>query len=310
MVMPFMESFAGYPTFVAAMEAQVCGRVSSGTSGSATTAGSRNRMAPSSRMAPSAVVIDGGVCGTYDRVSYQGGKAPPTEMIVSMESQVPHRNRGRYALGQVLLGGGGLNEDGRPALTNQDHLVCSFFAHADVMAFGGGGMRNRDSRSVAGGGGVGGSYHYGGGGGLGSTSFDSIGHSINYTTDHQDFAEGNRPSTLLLCGRCDAFTCGQLIALAEHRALVSARLWDIDQPAFAQSHASTLRTKQTDIMREKLEVMYERLFVNGGGAWQEEDEDVFADNIGPKLNLSATTLLGHYAQRMRDQERWDDGRRR
>ncbi len=39
---------------------------------------------------------------------------------------------------------------------------------------------------------------------------------------------GNQPSTLLFCERCDAYTCGQLIALAEHRATVKAWLWDID----------------------------------------------------------------------------------
>ena len=39
---------------------------------------------------------------------------------------------------------------------------------------------------------------------------------------------GNQPSTLLFCERCDAYTCGQLIALAEHRAMVKAWLWNID----------------------------------------------------------------------------------
>jgi len=284
MITPFMDSFASYPKFVAAIEAQVCGRINNG--------GTR---VSSSRVAPFAMVIDGGVCGTYDRVEYQGGRAPPVEMIIAMESQVPHRNHGSSELGQVLLGGN--NGEKKLALTNQDHVVCSFFAHADVMAFGSGGMRSRDGRN-------GGSpFHFGG---LGSTSFDSLGQASMLMD--QDVAEGNRPSTLLICDRCDAFTCGQLIALAEHRALVTARLWDVDNPAFTQSHASVLRTKQTDVIREKLEAMYQHLSTSGNDSY-EEDDDIFADSVGPKLNLSVTTLLGHYATRMRNQERAGEKRK-
>ena len=33
--------------------------------------------------------------------------SPPADLIVAMESQVPHRSWGRYGLGQILLGGGG-----------------------------------------------------------------------------------------------------------------------------------------------------------------------------------------------------------
>ena len=40
---------------------------------------------------------------------------------------------------------------------------------------------------------------------------------------------GNRPTTaLVLCGRLDAFACGQFVALAEHKAVIKARLWNID----------------------------------------------------------------------------------
>jgi len=275
MITPFMDSFSAYPKFVAEIEAQVCGRISNDGTREAT-----------SRVAPFAVVVDGGLSGTYDRVEYQGGRVPPTEMIIAMESQMPHRNRGKYDLGQVLLGG---NSGEKSALTNQDHTFCSFFAHADVMAFGSCRIHNSKGPSTP--------YHSGG---LGINSFDS---NLGHSSIDQDIAEGNRPSTLLICGRCDAFTCGQLIALEEHRALVSARLWDVDIPAFTQSHASNLRTKQTDIMCEKLEAMYQHLSVSGNNIYEEETDGVFADGIGPKLNLSTTTLLGHYATRMRDQEK-------
>ena len=56
-------------------------------------------------------------------------------------------------------------------------------------------------------------------------------------------------------------------------------------------------------------LMYDRLASNGGAPYQEDGEEDFGDNLGPRLNLSATSLLGHYAQRMQTQEQWD-GRKR
>ena len=110
---------------------------------------------------------------------------------------------------------------------------AAMFARADTLAFGagnaGGGVRRLDgpgsppiilrndsmmSQSSANGG--------GGGGGGGKTS------------------SGNLPSSIILCGKCDAFTCGQLVALGEHRALVKAWLWDIDP--YAASGSSSLLT--------------------------------------------------------------------
>ena len=103
------------------------------------------------------------------------------------------------------------------------------FARADTLAFGaGGGVRRLDgpgsppmilrndsmmSQSSA-----------NGGGGGGKTS------------------SGNLPSSIILCGKCDAFTCGQLVALGEHRALVKAWLWDIDP--FAASGLSIQKERQ------------------------------------------------------------------
>ena len=63
---------------------------------------------------------------------------------------------------------------------------------------------------------------------------------------------GNQPSTILICGKCDAFTCGQLIALAEHRALVKAWLWDADPFATMRS---SIREERHEYLLEKLHKM-------------------------------------------------------
>jgi hypothetical protein len=205
--------------------------------------------------------------------------------------------------------GGGLNDFSRllfasnidDELSNQDHLMCSFFAHADVMAVGSANARVRDGdgRSVASG------YTFGGLGG--SASFDTASNHFPATSSpmnngevENDTAEGNHPSTLLLCSRCDAFACGQLIALAEHRAMVTARLWDIENPyAFASSHGSILRSRQEDLMKEQLDLTYQRLDLLG----HLDDDDEADHGGGPKLSVAVKTLLGHYATSMHDKKR-------
>ena len=271
-ISPFMESFASYPKFVAMIEGQVCGRAPFGRT--------RNLF---NRVAPSGMVMDGGLCGSYDRVLYQGGRSAPSELIIAMDAQLPHPQSDDHA--RFLYYSDGKDNSG---MSTQDHLMCSFFAHADVMATGNVNSRVRDGHTVASGFT---SPTFGGGTG-GSTSFDVTGNSPILNAEH-DVAEGNHPSTLLLCSRCDAFACGQLIALAEHRAMISARLWDIDNPfAFAPSHGSIQRSKQEEIMKEKLGAVYQRLDLLGNLG--EDDED--ADNGDePKLNLAVKTLLGHYA---------------
>jgi len=277
-ISPFMESFASYPAFVAMVEAQVCGRIPTG----------RTRDLHD-RVAPSGTVIDGGLCGSFDRVLYQGGRSPPSELIIAMDSQVPHSQEGVDDYSRLLFG---MNENGD--LSNQDHLMCSFFAHADVMALGSLSSRSRGDggRSVASGYTATPTFT-----GLGSTSFDS---NFPVLNAENDLAEGNHPSTLLLCSRCDAFACGQLIALAEHRAMITARLWDIENPfAFAQSHGSILRSKQEELMKEKLDSVYQRLDLVGN---LEDDDE--ADNVGgPKLSYAVKQLLGHYATSMNEKRK-------
>ena len=71
-------------------------------------------------------------------------------------------------------------------------------------------------------------------GGLGGfASFDTANNTpVNGADNINEVADGNHSSTLLIRSRCDdAFGCGQLISLAEHRdTMVAARLWDIEIP--------------------------------------------------------------------------------
>lgn len=285
-ISPFMESFSSYPKFVATLESQLIGRVPHGLT--------RNL---NSKVAPSGMVIDGGVCGTYDRVLYQGGRSPPSELIIAIEPQVaPIQDKGDDYM-KMLFGTkvAGQDED----LTLQDSIMCSFFAHADVMATGNMNFLIRDGNTVASG--YTATPMFGNGGIGASASFDQANNNaLPILNAENEVAVGNHPSTLLLCSKCDAFACGQLIALAEHRAMISARLWDIENPfAFVSSHGSALRNKQEDEMKDKLESMYQRLDLVGN---LEEDDETHAGDDS-KLNLAIKTLLSHYATRMHHQRK-------
>jgi glucose-6-phosphate isomerase len=108
----------------------------------------------------------------------------------------------------------------------------------------------------------------------------------------EDVAEGNRPSTLLVVGICDPFTCGQLIALSEHRAAITARIWDVDP--FAKGVGSSLRLERTEHLKNKLQQIYERMSISSSNhSDQAEDSTV---------NLATATILGHYATMMHDRK--------
>ena len=131
-ISPFTKCFESYPKFVGTIEAQVCSSIPRGRT--------RN---PHNRVAPSGIIIDGGLGGTFDRVSYQGGRSPPSELIICIDPQVPHSEKGITDYARLLFAANIDNE-----LTNQDHLMCSFFAHADVMTLSSHHNRSRDGRSV------------------------------------------------------------------------------------------------------------------------------------------------------------------
>lgn len=290
-ISPFMESFASYPKFVATLESQICGRIPHGLT--------RDLY---NKVAPSGMVIDGGMCGTYDRVVYQGGRCPPSELIIAMEPQVANilDKGGDY----IKMMFGTNHKKGDDDFSNQDYLMCSFFAHADVMATGNLNFRIRDGNTVASGYTNATTPVFGNGGIGASGSFDysttNNGNVPPVFSAENEVVGGNHPSTLLICSKCDAFACGQLIALAEHRSIVSARLWDIENPfAFVSTNGSVLRYKQEDAMKENLESMYQRLDLVGNL----EEEDEVCNRDGPKLNLAIKTLLGHYATNMHHQRK-------
>jgi len=137
----------------------------------------------------------------------------------------------------------------------QDSLICSLFAHADELAFG---------------------HEERGGSGDVPTA--------------EETSEGNRPSLLLMPGKLDAFACGQLIALSEHRAIVKAHIWGLDP--FVKEVGSSLRMHRTDQLKESLQ----ELFASGP-----QDDDEEEDGADPKLNLSTKTILEHYAGSVREQ---------
>ena len=84
--------------------------------------------------------------------------------------------------------------------------------------------------------------------------------------------------------------CRKLVALAEHRAVVKARILYVDP--FAKVIGSALRFQRTETLRENLQ----RLFTS-----EEEDDDEEEDSSDPNMNFSTKIILQHYANMMRDQ---------
>lgn len=208
-------------------------------------------------------VIDGGLHHVYDRPLYQSAtKVQPAELIMALDPQIATNAAGIADWDKIHA--------------SQDALVCSMFAHADEMAFG--------SNTMDGGAFGLGLLHNSNSSSL-SAGSDMAGNVLETTSD------GNRPSLLILCGRLDAFTCGQFVALEEHRAAVKACLWDINP--FATEIGSTLRNSRMEILKERLHSM----LAPGGSDDAEDDEN----ETDPNMNLSTKTILRHYSSMMREQ---------
>ena len=200
------------------------------------------------------MIIDGGVDASLDRALYQSGKVINSELVLGIDTQISFntaRTIGAHGREGVQL--------------SQDALVCSFFAHADELAFGS--YWNPSS---------------------GDHSFSPASTSSHHTKT-SELSRGNRPSVLLLCGKLDAFTCGQLVALSEHRAVVKAHLWGIDP--FVRDGGPSLRMDRTDDLKSELQ----KLFATDGDAGDEDGAD------DQHVNFSTKTLLSHYASTMRNQ---------
>ena len=72
------------------------------------------------------MVIDGGLHGAYDRSLYQGGRVMASELVMAMDTQVTVNT-------SVAIG---LHDGMDDVIHNQDAQICSFFAHANELAFG------------------------------------------------------------------------------------------------------------------------------------------------------------------------------
>ena len=98
---------------------------------------------------------------------------------------------------------------------------------------------------------------------------------------------GNRPCSLVISGSCNAFAIGQFIALAEHRTLVKAWLYDCDP--FAGAKDMSLTRERMMNTKASLDQMY-----RGGVANDQTDTNAVDGH-----NLATNTLLQHYATRMK-----------
>jgi glucose-6-phosphate isomerase len=212
----------------------------------------------------SSLVVDAGLDGAFDRAFFQSPSVLNTEIVMAMDSQIEF-NAAR-ALGLKTM---------NDVQAVHNSLMSSLFAHADDLAFG----YSRPGQPDAGG------------------FPGSPGQNIN--TEDEDFNNGNRPSLLLVTGKLDAFACGQLVALAEHRAIVKAHVSGIDP--FVFEVGSSLRMNRTDIVKDELQEMF------SSGCHEddnEEDEDDDGGMHGP-LNLATKTLLRHYASLVLNQQKLD-----
>jgi glucose-6-phosphate isomerase len=206
------------------------------------------------------MVVDGGLHHSYDKALYQADRVLPSELVMTMDSQTTFNTS---------------PTDGLSTMTDevhaaQDMLICSVFAHADELAFG------KDSKGT-------------------ETLANHISREATRKASNEGVTDGNRPNTLLICDRCDAFACGQLVALAEHRAVVKARILDIDP--FEKEIGSSLRVKRTKVLKEGLDKMFLKL--SDGDELDEEGLEI--TDGGQPVNISTRTILRHYANLMQDQ---------
>jgi hypothetical protein len=217
-------------------------------------------------------VIDGG--SNACDIAGRGSNLASTEFITTLDPP-------------ILPGSGNAAEDA--LVDNHDRRMCSLFARADTLAFGagnaGGGVRRLD--------------------GPGSPPVilrnDSmLSQSSANGGGNAKTLSGNLPSTIILCGKCDAFSCGQLVAIGEHRALVKAWLWNIDP--FASSDSSIQKERQSYLL-EKLNRMNCALSM-GKDLDEAEGSELPDPTCGIRgMNSATNTVLKHYATRLKRRNR-------
>ena len=168
------------------------------------------------------------------------------------------------------------------AFKSNDERMCFMLQQADTLAFGNREVPNNHNMGVS-----------CPGSPPAIQSCDSIlsaGSGVNGTVGNT--ADSNQPSTLILCGKCDAFSCGQLVAMAEHRALVKAWLWGID-PFYVSKKPAISKTEG---LMEGLSQMYHDSSLQGTP--EECDDDTKIDVCDVGMTGSTRNILNHYSARM------------
>jgi glucose-6-phosphate isomerase len=149
----------------------------------------------------------------------------------------------------------------------QDAIFCSCFAHADELAFG---------PTI--------------------TENDTDGDISPRSQENSPLnSEGNRPSTIILCSKMDAFTCGQFVAFTEHRAAVKAYILGQDPFLVHEDLGGS-----SSSLKRRTEMLFDKLkrfdFLPSEGI-----DDTVVNDDSPSTFLSTDTLLGHYASLMRNE---------
>ena len=171
----------------------------------------------------------------------------------------------------------------RDSLHHNDDRICSMLNCADTLAYG---SRDNLSNSNSG--------PLSPGSPPGIQSCDSMlsaSSAVNSPSGNKN--DSNHPSTLIICGKCDAFACGQLVALGEHRSLVKAWLWGIDPFDVPKT------TPKFENLRDELDQMQHDL--KSRGTLSRDEDDIKTNAKG--MIGSTETLLKHYAIRMQNIQR-------
>jgi glucose-6-phosphate isomerase len=147
---------------------------------------------------------------------------------------------------------------------NHDELMSNFFAQPDALAYG---------KTVA------------------ELEAEGVKPAL---IAHKEFA-GNRPSTSLLFNKLTPFTCGQLLALYEHRVAVQGFIWGInsfDQWGVELGKVLAVRVRGTLAAANAQVVDAAVGAVSGEGATLTEVDVSKLDMSG--YNASTQSLLAHY----------------
>lgn len=259
LVSPDKDSLRSYTRFAATLEDQVLNGVNN----------SKPQQQSSSSAAvgiPSPIVDSANV---HDNL-LNASSLWSAEFVTTLDPSISQANHDNTNVDKMVVG--------------NNERICSMFATADTFAFGDGAPSSR-------------------GGGIQSPgspasfvrtpsilrndSMQSQRSSSNFTTgDGGAISQqrGNRPCTIVISSSCNAFAIGQFVALAEHRALVKAWLYDCDP--FAGTKDMSMSRERMRNTKASLDQMY-----------RADPNDPRNNADGPDY-LATNSMLQHYANRM------------